>query len=223
MVLTSLVCPPDDELLYAPQGMHHLHAELAAAPAERPDCHLRNLEALLPSRASASPFRDAFAFRHAPASFDAYTSGKSIGRLDAPTLQAHGPHNFRTTAGFGGRGSEITHQVPAHVAVVLHYESATYAAWQRKYLDLAASHPSASASFEQVPFPFFRQSISAAEAILAARAAADPAAEEKAVAQAQALWDAHKLAPKRLPKAGATPRVHDANLTVLSPLHGYEL
>lgn len=62
-----------------------------------------------------------------------YTSGKSIGRLDAPTLGAHSPHHFRTSADVGGRGSPISYQLPPKAAVVLHYESATYEKWLSKY------------------------------------------------------------------------------------------
>ena len=65
--LTHLLFLDDDELLYCPHGVGRLHAELAAAPADRPDVHLRNLEALMPGRASASPFREAHVFWHMPA------------------------------------------------------------------------------------------------------------------------------------------------------------
>ena len=75
---------------------------------------------------SIRPYIQARAFRHFPTKFGSYTNGKSFARLDAVGLRAHGPHHFRSVDGAGGKSSIVTHQIPAHVAVVLHYESATF-------------------------------------------------------------------------------------------------
>jgi len=99
--LTHLLHIDDDELLYCSMGVDALLAQLAAAPHSRPDCHLCNIEALLPGDACASPFREAAVFRHFPTQYVSYTNGKSIGRLEEPTLRAHGPHHFRTAAAAG--------------------------------------------------------------------------------------------------------------------------
>ena len=61
-----------------------------------------------------------------------YTNGKSIGNLAADALRAHGPHHFRCSKGAGGATSKVTHMIPPPVAVVLHYESGTYAKWRTK-------------------------------------------------------------------------------------------
>jgi len=215
--LTHLLHIDDDELVYASLGARRLHAELACAPIERPDCHMSNVEALLPISNCTCPFRDATVFRHLPTRYVSYTNGKSIGRLDAPSLRAHGPHHFRTDAGAGGNNSAVTHQIPPQVAVVLHYESATYAKWHSKYLDLAARHGADPNVYARVPFAFYRKSMSAAYAILVARRSADAAAEAEAVAASHALWCEHKLAPRGLPPPSARPRRLPDGVTVLWP------
>ena len=113
--------------------------------------HLCNIEALLPSTATASPFREVTAFRHFPTRYVSYTNGKSIGRLDEPSLRAHGPHHFRSDRATAGWGSSITFPVPPDVACVLHYESATYQKWHQKcaatlYRLTLPSHPTVSPS-----------------------------------------------------------------------------
>lgn len=128
--ITHLLHVDDDELLYCPHGAARLHAEIAAAAPDRPDLHLCNVEALLPSSSCRSPFLEATVFRHLPTRYVSYTNGKSIGRLDAPSLRAHGPHHFRTDLAAGGKDSVVTHMISPPVGVVLHYESATYAKWQ---------------------------------------------------------------------------------------------
>ena len=95
-------------------------------------------------------------------------------------------------------------------AVILHYESPTYARWLSKFLDLASHSTDRYSSLDHVPFRFYSRSINAARAILDARAAADAAAEAEAVITAQALWDEHKLVPQGLPAAGPQLR-HLAN------------
>ena len=217
MGLTHVLHIDDDELLYCSLGAERLHAELACAPAERPDCHMFNVEALFPASNCANPFREATCFRHLPTRYVSYTNGKSIGRLDAPTLRSHGPHHFRTSAAAGGKGSAVTHQIAAEVGVVLHYESATYAKWHTKYIDLAARHGADQEVYARVPFAFYRKSMAAAYAILVARRSGDAAAEAEAVAASHALWCEHKLAPRGLPPPSRMPRRLQDGLTVLWP------
>ena len=212
--LTHLLHIDDDELLYCASGWQRLRAELASAPVDRPDCHLCNVEALLPSAQCASPFREAVVFRHLPTRYTSYTNGKSIGRLDAATLRAHGPHHFRTNNHTGGKASAITHHIPADVAVVLHYESATYSKWHAKYMDLAARHGNDPNVFQRVPFAFYRKSIAAAAAMLNAT---DAATKSEAAASAYRLWCEYKLAPAGLPPVSAQPRRLPDGLTLLSP------
>jgi len=215
--ITHLLHIDDDELLYCSHGAAALYQLLATSPADRPDCHLCNIEALLPSDSCASPFRAACVFRHFPTQYCSYTNGKSIGSLDAPSLRAHGPHHFRTDAGAGGTNSPITLQILPEVAVVLHYESATYAKWQQKYLDLAARHGTDPDVYARVPFAFYRRSMQAASAILRSRAAADVAAEIESVAAAHALWCDYKLFKTHTPPPELEPRVLPGGYTVLNP------
>ena len=139
--LTHLLHIDDDELLYCTAGVGGLQRALARAPPKAASIHLDNLEALLPSDECANPFVEACAFRHKPATFCAYSNGKSMGRLDVATLSAHGVHAFtdgrfhRASApnGVAAPHSADRFSLPAHVAVVLHYESATYSQWRRKF------------------------------------------------------------------------------------------
>ena len=86
----------------------------------------------MPSPHCANPFEGAVAFRHHPTKYASYTNGKSIGRLDAAGIRAHGPHHFRCAGGAGGSAAEVTHQIPPHVGVILHYETATFERWLAK-------------------------------------------------------------------------------------------
>ena len=167
--LTHLLFLDSDELLYCPNGVDQLHTALRAAPADRVDCHLRNLEALFPSRACESPFRQSVVFRHLPDQYTSYSSGKSIGRLDAPAIQSYGVHHFRVGEDVGMRGGRITYPIPPEAAVVLHYESASFDGWLTKFLELSARSTDRYRSLDRVPFRFYRLSLSAARAILDAR------------------------------------------------------
>jgi len=102
-------------------------------------------------------------------------------------------------------------------AVVLHYESATYAKWQQKYLDLTVRHGNDPEVYARVPFAFYRKSMAAAYAILEARRRRDGAAEAIAVAASRTLWCEHKLEPPGLPRPSARPRRMPKGLTVLWP------
>jgi len=215
--LTHLLHVDDDELLCCPRGVGGLLTVLAAAPASRPDCHLCNIEALVPHEACASPFREATVFRHLPTRYVSYTNGKSIGRLDDPTLRAHGPHHFRNHRAAGGAQSPVTFPIGPEVACILHYESATFAKWHQKFLELARRHGTDPEVYARVPFTFYRSSMAAATAILHARANQDVAAEAEANAIAYALWCEHKLAPPGLPPPTARPRVLSNGITVLNP------
>ena len=230
--VTHLLHIDDDELLYCPSGVAALIAQLAAAPASCPDVHLCNLEALLPGDACASPFQEATVFSHYPTRYLSYTNGKSIGCLDEQSLRPQGPHHFRTERDKGGRGSPITYPLGPETACVLHYESGTYAQWQRKYLELAARHGTDPyygtdpEVYARVPFAFYRASMLAAAAILTARATADgtpeaeamvSVAESEALSAARQLWSEHKLAPKGLPPPSTEPRVLSEGLTILDP------
>jgi hypothetical protein len=151
--LTHLLHIDDDELLYCAEGLAALQRALQRAPASALNVHVDNVEALLPSDACADPFREASAFRHRPVDFCAYGNGKAFGVLGAPALRPSGAHNF------GGRlpapAASETHALPAHTAVVLHYESATWDVWRRKFCELARVHAEESKAFRSMS-PFYQ-------------------------------------------------------------------
>ena len=109
----------------------------------------------------------------------------------------------------------------------MHYESATYATWQSKYLDLAARHGIDAEVYVRVPFAFYRKSMSSAHGILAARRGGDAGTEVEALAASHALWCEHKLklAPCGPPPLGLGPRprlVADG-FSVLWPFSGKDV
>ena len=141
-----------------PTGVKHaavrkLQHELGRAPRGICNLHALALEALVPRREAADlceddgrcPFRECRAFRHRRSDFTAYGSspvaaGKSFGALAQPNLQPSSPHHFATgkfgrlpTAGY----MDGTHLLPAHVAVVLHFESAVFQRWRLKFIEYA--------------------------------------------------------------------------------------
>ena len=199
----------DDELLYCPLGLPALHAALARAPAHAVDLHIQNLEAYVPSVAVSNPFHECTAFKHRTNRFCAYSNGKAFGRLSCAGLAGAGPHHYRRgLAGIGTNGS--THEIPPTVAVVLHYESATFQAWRRKFLDLAHRHSGSESQAlieNRAPSAFYLKSMAAMAAVDGAQRkwAADigsfkGAAEvEEAEAAAQALYCEWKLQPSDLP------------------------
>ncbi|EOD19284.1 hypothetical protein EMIHUDRAFT_243012 [Emiliania huxleyi CCMP1516] len=179
--LTHLLHIDDDELVYCAAGLPPLFRLLSAAGVERPNVHMQNVEALLPAPDCDNPFAAVRSFRHFPTQYCSYTNGKSFGVLAAAGLRSHGPHHFRSAATCGGGGAGSL-DLPAGVAVVLHYESATYAKWRTKYLELARRHGDAPEVLSRVPFAFYRQSLSSARKLLHAEAEVrlrTPAAAER--------------------------------------------
>eukprot|EP00966_Prymnesium_polylepis_P014495 334476-Prymnesium_polylepis.1 len=77
--------------------------------------------------------------------------------------------------------------MPPHVAVVLHYESATYARWRRKFERLQ-HHTVGSAGYEQMSH-FYAASVEAIRAVLEAPSAE---AQARAEAAARALYAERK-------------------------------
>jgi len=214
--LTHLLHVDDDELIYCSAGVDVLRAELARASPSQPDLHMLNIEALYPSEACNNPFKETTVFRHFPTKYCSYTNGKSFGRLDADGLRSHGPHHFRCSNGAGGSKSAVTHMIPPWVATVLHYESASFRKWRRKFVELAARHGDDEKVFARVPFTFYKQSILAALRILESEA--DPEKLRQAEVAALELWREYKLAPSGLPPPiSGKPQILPGGLTVLSP------
>lgn len=224
---THLLHIDDDELIYCAGGASALMHELATADPSRPDLHLQNVEALLPSPTCANPFAQACVFRHHPTKYCSYTNGKSLGLLSASGLRSHGPHHFRCANGSGGAHARVTHMVPAGIAVVLHFESATFARWRKKYVDLARRHGDSPEVFSRVPFRFYRESFTGALALIRAEAATAvgaPGAEHARIAAEEAafeIWCRWKLEPAGLPApppCGQPPIILPQGVTLLTPL-----
>ncbi|KAJ1452917.1 hypothetical protein M885DRAFT_525590 [Pelagophyceae sp. CCMP2097] len=209
-----LIHVDDDELLFCPHGAPAFWATLALAPAHVHDVHVANLEALAPG-GCAHPFATCTRFIAATSRFTSYTNGKSIGRVAAPGLRAHGPHHFRSSA----PGNAQTLNLDAACCVVLHYESCTFERWRRKFGDLAKQHGGDAAVLEKLPFPFYRDSLHCLWRCMHADAAARPAAD----AAAFTCWEARKgeaatrIAPAELADVFA---VRDALATLCPPPAG---
>ncbi|KAL1512034.1 hypothetical protein AB1Y20_005308 [Prymnesium parvum] len=215
--LTHLLHLDDDELLYCPSGVRSLHRALCRAPQRAVDLHLENLEALLPTDECTNPFVQASAFRHKPATFCAYSNGKSIGRLDCPELVARGAHHFSDGSSAAGRNAS-TFRLPAHVAVILHYESGSYAQWRRKFERLQ-HHKEGSRAFEEMS-GFYQQSVRSLAAIREARSQPE---QVQAEAAALALYRRAKLQPNDLPDApanGGVRMLRPLGITLIRPLSG---
>lgn len=183
----------DDELLYCPQGPGALWSALRSAPAAACDAHLHNLEALAPDASCSAPFASCTTFLVATSRYTSYTNGKSLGRVSRPGLRAHGPHHFRGDP--NPRGESSTVDIPAAVAVVLHYESCTFERWCDKFRDLADRHGDDPDVVAKLPFPFYRESLNAMHKVAQAeRALATAAAVEQLTQAAFLVWARRKVA-----------------------------
>lgn len=155
--MTHLLHLDDDELLFVPHGIGPLHATLRRLPREIGNVHALTLEALVPSLDCQNPFAEARVFRHQPVRYSSYgpaahNAGKSMGVLRCKRLRCTGPHHFSNTSsqlvGKDARDATTadelarfdwtgTHVLKPSVAVILHYESCTFARWQLKYTECA--------------------------------------------------------------------------------------
>ncbi|KAL3920411.1 MAG: hypothetical protein SGPRY_005259, partial [Prymnesium sp.] len=215
-------------------GADRLRAELAQASSKRPDLHMMNVEALFPSESCGNPFKEATVFRHCPTKYCSYTNGKSFGRCLPSNSESHRllhicwidstPRDCDRTDHI--TIAALTHMIPPWVATVLHYESATYRKWRRKFVELAARHGTDPKVFARVPFTFYKRSIQAAYQILTS--AGDPEKLRLAEAAALDLWREYKLAPAGCslhrhgcsclpPPIPGKPQISSRGFTVLSP------
>jgi len=213
----------DDELLYCADGLDALHDALARAPSWAADLHVSNLEVLAPSTEVAldRAFHECTAFRHRPREFCAYGNGKAFGKLSEAALRPAGPHHFAAGLMPAGSREAGTYDLPANAAVVLHYESGSYAAWRRKYTDLARRH-GASGNTDYVahraPSEFYAESMAAMAAVVAAQTSGAHDTHARAEAAARATFSSWKLAPEGtpLPPPRAAPVIlRDIGITVI--------
>ena len=181
--LTHLLAIDVDELLFLPRGPAALHRALGQIGSSSVcSLHMRNLEALVPSARCRNPFAEARAFRHQPWEYGAYgyppSSGKSFGVLAFERLTTNGPHHFGLDglemAGApldGGHSCALAHGT----AVILHYESCTYADWRTKFGQLARV-PNGAEKARRFS-PYYASSVEACAALEGAKAAAAAATE----------------------------------------------
>ena len=216
---THILHIDDDELVYCSAGSDALKDHLRLVPPHKPDLHMQNLEALMPSVHGDDVFRQVRAYRHFPTKYCSYTNGKSFARLDAPGLRSHGPHHFRCATGVAAANSAITHHIPPYLGCVLHFESCTYGRWRSKFMDLARRHGDVAEVFAKVPFRFYRESFDACLRILReeSRRPLDTAVLQSAEHAALDLWCEWKLEPPGLPLVdlSAGPVVLPCGVTIL--------
>lgn len=161
--VTHLLHIDDDELLWCPNGtrsfLSHLHANSVGHDAGGSCVHLQNIEASYDDSECRNPFAAATGFVLSPADFTSYANGKSIGVV-SESLRAHGPHYFT------GRVVEL----PAHVGVVVHYESACFARWKTKFGGYVSNGESSACQHatggsgsqaRRIPFRFYCASMQA--------------------------------------------------------------
>jgi hypothetical protein len=178
--LTHLLHIDDDELLCVPSGRWALDASLQTMELEERalcEAHALTVEALAPSRECADAFGGVRAFRHRRSTFCAYgahvgSAGKSVGRLCCPGLAPCGPHHFNDIAVGAHERADPAHGdfsrtrlLPPAVALILHFESASFERWRSKFTAYAAAMlDGATPTFH---FPFYRESAKVCAAYLA--------------------------------------------------------
>ena len=190
-----------------------------------------------------NPFAECTAFKHCASDYCSYgrgelSHGKSIAILSSPVVEPYSPHHFRGAGGEPGSDPADTYLLrtlvlPPPLAVILHYESCSYARWRDKFTDHARklrteggrSDVRQAATFSL----FYKQSIESCARLLAASstqhapgsAAAGQGTREaeEAGAAARALLASAKLEP---PAVTASRPIEHARtlgrLTLLPPV-----
>lgn len=143
---THLLHIDDDELLYCPDGSEKFELFLNTSPQTASCISLTNYEAVFKKTMSEDIF-DARYFRTNPTTYTSYVNGKSMGVLAHSDVYPLGPHRFS--------GEEV--KVPAKIAVILHYESACFFRWKRKFEEY--SKKATDVDVQRIPFIFYRESI----------------------------------------------------------------
>lgn len=186
--LTHIAHIDDDELIYCASGVEEFRRALGRAAS--PSASLKNIEAIIPHHACDDVFRECTAFRCCPSRFCAYSNGKSIGFLGCADLKAHGPHHFR------GSMPTTPDIVETYQGCILHYESGTFARWLAKFSGLARRHTRDPKQISSIPFPFYKESIAAAQALIDAGDASGVEERDAALR----LWQRWKMEKtRRLP------------------------
>ena len=222
--LSHLLAIDDDELLFCPAGCAALHAALAEAP--EPSLVLDNLEALAPAADTPvagtggrrSFFGRSVVFRHNTSLYVGYRHGKAVGALRR-NLRPAGCCRFAFRHALDALADV---RLPSCVAVLLHFESPSFASWRAKFVPMAVAHPQHDPPGIATLPSYYTLSLHAARAIAAAPNGS--AASAAATRTARRLWATWKRAPDGLPtpplERGAVHELLDHGLTVMRPLRG---
>ena len=228
--MTHLLHIDDDELMLCPMGKAALHAELRRVPGDTAAIHLQNVEMLAPTDVdndpadgagtttgseaeehSRIPFAVGRSFVHSPRRFMSYTNGKSIGQLATPRLEPADVHTFVNAYS----RTAPPYSIPAHLGVILHYESFDLAAWRAKHAEMAAHLSATGGVPTRALYGRFKQrSIASVQAWI--NADEGRRAEQgqhghtegrdevaQAVKEAEAVWASARREPHGLPRLSA--------------------
>lgn len=147
--ITHLLHIDDDELIWVSPAFHSSLSFWIQNKKNmsQPNIHFQNMEAILSTTSSSSPFMNCYEFTDCRfGECRSYANGKSMANLFHTNIQPYGVHHF----------SGETYHVPVTEAVILHFDSITFELWQKKFKNLSNLD---NQTFHDIPFPFYRQSI----------------------------------------------------------------
>lgn len=89
--------------------------------------------------------------------FQSYANGKSAVRVGAKEVRPAGPHLWRDGLNQDLPSVHMDQEPFGPPIIVVHYESCPFSRWQDKFWELGNTSPE---KVSQIPFPFYRTSIS---------------------------------------------------------------
>mmetsp|Transcript_61700 Transcript_61700/g.75652 ORF Transcript_61700/g.75652 Transcript_61700/m.75652 type:complete len:226 (-) Transcript_61700:7-684(-) len=155
MRMDWLIHIDDDELLYAPQH-RKIGDMLAAIPPVFLQAYLPNMEAVYNSAEVQSCFVQTDKVNVNRYTFQSYANGKSAVRV-AGQVRPAGPHLWRDQLNQDLQSVHMDQEPFGPPIMVVHYESCPFSRWQDKFWELGNTSPE---KVSQIPFPFYRKSIS---------------------------------------------------------------
>jgi len=156
MHIDWLIHIDDDELLYTPQH-RKIGDLLAAVPTIFLQAYLPNVEAVYNSPEVKSCFMQTDKVNVNRYTFQSYANGKSAVRVAAKEVRPAGPHLWRDGLNQDLQSVHMDQEPFGPPIMVVHYESCPFSRWQDKFWELGNTSPE---KVSQIPFPFYRKSIS---------------------------------------------------------------
>lgn len=156
MHIDWLIHIDDDELLYTPQH-RKIGDLLAAVPTAFLQAYLPNVEAVYKSAEVQSCFMQTDKVNVNRYKFQSYANGKSAVRVGAKEVRPAGPHLWRDGLNQDLPSVHMDQEPFGPPIIVVHYESCPFSRWQDKFWELGNTSPE---KVSQIPFPFYRTSIS---------------------------------------------------------------